>query len=118
MAYTPTSWANGDVITADRLNKLEQGVLNEQTGTPGINGKSAYEIACANGFTGTESEWIISLKGEKGAAGAAGADGKDAVISPGAAVADVAEGAGTAALCTSLNSLLASLRAAGLLAKA
>jgi len=115
MAYTPTSWANGDVITADRLNKLEQGIQNEQTGTPGINGKSAYEIAFANGFTGTESEWITSLKGEKGDAGAAG---KDAVISPGAAVADVADGAGTAALCTSLNSLLASLRAAGLLAKA
>ena len=26
MAYTPTVWANGDVITADKLNKLENGV--------------------------------------------------------------------------------------------
>lgn len=29
MAYTPTDWKNGDIITADRLNKLEQGVSNE-----------------------------------------------------------------------------------------
>ena len=123
MAYTPTTWENGDIITADRLNKLEQGVQNEQVGTPGAagtNGKSAYEIARANGFTGTESDWIASLKGEKGDTGAAGTngkDGKDAAITPGTAVADVAEGADAAALRTSLNSLLASLRTAGLLAK-
>lgn len=30
------------------------------------NGKSAYEIAKANGFIGTESEWLDSLKGENG----------------------------------------------------
>lgn len=26
MSYTPTNWATGDVITAEKLNKLEQGV--------------------------------------------------------------------------------------------
>lgn len=26
MAYTPTEWKNGDVITAEKLNKLEEGV--------------------------------------------------------------------------------------------
>lgn len=30
MAYTPTEWKNGDVITAEKLNKLEEGVANEQ----------------------------------------------------------------------------------------
>ena len=30
MAYEPTTWNTGDVITADKLNKLEQGVQNEQ----------------------------------------------------------------------------------------
>lgn len=30
------------------------------------DGKSAYEIAKANGFKGTESEWLDSLKGENG----------------------------------------------------
>lgn len=35
----------------------------------GIDGKSAYEIALDNGFIGTESEWLLSLKGEQGAEG-------------------------------------------------
>lgn len=26
MAYTPTNWANGDVITSEKLNKMEQGI--------------------------------------------------------------------------------------------
>lgn len=30
------------------------------------NGKSAYEIACDNGFDGSEEEWLESLKGEDG----------------------------------------------------
>ena len=30
----------------------------------GIYGKSAYEIAVENGFQGTETEWLESLKGE------------------------------------------------------
>ncbi|WOC32819.1 MULTISPECIES: hypothetical protein [Caproicibacterium] len=38
MAYTPTDWKNGDIITADRLNKLEQGVSNEQIGPQGPKG--------------------------------------------------------------------------------
>ena len=32
-------------------------------------GKSAFEIAVENGFIGTESEWLESLKGKKGADG-------------------------------------------------
>lgn len=40
-----------------------------QDGVNGSDGKSAYEIAVENGFVGTESEWLASLKG---------ADGKDA----------------------------------------
>ena len=31
-----------------------------------VNGKSAYEIAVEEGFTGTIDEWLASLKGEKG----------------------------------------------------
>lgn len=40
--------------------------------TTGNDGKSAYEIAVDNGFTGTEAEWLESLKGEKGEPGAGG----------------------------------------------
>lgn len=61
------------------------------------NGASAYEIAVENGFSGTESEWLTSLKGEKGEkgdpgeAGADGQDGKDG--SDGAPGKDGADGA-------------------------
>ena len=35
----------------------------------GADGASAYEIAVENGYTGTEAEWLSSLKGEKGDTG-------------------------------------------------
>lgn len=38
-------------------------------GVNGVDGKSAYEIAVINGFVGTESAWLASLKGDKGADG-------------------------------------------------
>ena len=38
MAYTPTVWKDGDIITAERLNKLEAGVQNEQVGPQGPKG--------------------------------------------------------------------------------
>lgn len=28
MAYTPTTWNTGDVITAEKLNKIETGIQN------------------------------------------------------------------------------------------
>lgn len=38
MAYEPTTWNDGDVITAEKMNKLEQGVKNEQVGPQGPAG--------------------------------------------------------------------------------
>ncbi|WP_295218394.1 hypothetical protein [Ruminococcus sp.] len=46
-------------------------------GVNGIDGKSAYEIAVANGFIGTESEWLESLQGKDGRDGVDGKDGTD-----------------------------------------
>ncbi len=49
-------------------------------GSDGLDGDSAYEVAVANGFTGSETEWLASLKGDKGdtgADGATGANGQD-----------------------------------------
>ena len=43
MAYTPTTWSDGDVITAEKLNKLEQGVKNEQVGPAGPAGAVGSE---------------------------------------------------------------------------
>ena len=53
----------------------KQGDSQEEPGTPGKDGKSAYEIAQENGFEGTEAEWLESLKGEDGKDGV---DGKSA----------------------------------------
>lgn len=50
-------------------------------GQDGADGKSAYEIWIDAGNTGTEEEFLASLKGEKGEPGAAGADGKTPDVS-------------------------------------
>lgn len=43
--------------------------------TNGTDGLSAYEIALNNGFKGSESEWLDSLKGEPGEKGEKGENG-------------------------------------------
>ena len=45
--------------------KYDNGELGGGGGS-GTAGKSAYEIAVDNGFVGTETEWLESLKGEQG----------------------------------------------------
>ena len=34
MSYEPTTWSDGDVITADKMNKLEPGVETANNGIP------------------------------------------------------------------------------------
>lgn len=41
----------------------------------GADGLSAYEVAVANGFVGTEAQWLASLVGPQGPQGEQGADG-------------------------------------------
>lgn len=53
--------------------------LLQKISEKGGNGKSAFEIAVENGFVGTESEWLESLRGKDGAVGPQGEQG-----SPGA----------------------------------
>ena len=75
MAYTPTTWNDGDLITAEKLNKLEQGVQNEQVGPQGPKGDpGAQGPQGPKGDTGAAG--AKGEKGDTGAAGAAGADGK------------------------------------------
>ena len=50
---------------------------NGTDGTNGTNGKSAYELAVAAGFEGTEAEWLASLKGADGTNGTNGTNGTD-----------------------------------------
>lgn len=49
--------------------------VDGRDGLDGTNGKSAFEIAVENGFVGSETEWLESLKGKDGADGRDGADG-------------------------------------------
>ena len=49
-------------------------LLKGDRGEKGENGLSAYQIAQQAGFTGTETEWLQSLKGQKGDNGLPGKD--------------------------------------------
>lgn len=44
-------------------------------GSPGADGDSAYQVAVANGFVGTEAEWLASLVGPQGPQGEPGTGG-------------------------------------------
>lgn len=48
-----------------------------ESSNEGAPGKSAYEIAVANGYEGSVTEWLASLKGDAGNDGQAGKDGVD-----------------------------------------
>lgn len=83
----PSDPTQGDAYTigADKVLYVFNGTTWQDMGSiKGVEGKSAYEVAVGNGFIGTESEWLESLKGErgltgeKGDPGVPGADGKDA----------------------------------------
>lgn len=159
MAYTPTTWNDGDLITAEKMNKLERGVKNEQVGPEGPAGKDGADGAtgpagASAGFgtptatvdanTGTPSVTVSAsgpdtakvfsfafknLKGAKGDKGDTGDPGEQGPAGPSytlpaattsalggvkmaAAVADAA----AAPTMEEFNGLLASLRAAGILA--
>ena len=68
LADFPAAYAK-DIEFDDGKNlqeKLNNGELGGGGGS-GAAGKSAYEIAVDNGFVGTETEWLESLKGKQGA---------------------------------------------------
>lgn len=70
---------------AERAQKLEQqiaamtGQKQGIPGTDGEDGESAYDIAVRLGFTGTEQEWVDSLKGQPGQNGTDGKNGSNGV---------------------------------------
>lgn len=58
-----------------RVTNLEQNPGSGGTGPvgpAGANGASAYEVAVGNGYTGTEQQWLDSLKGADGQDGTGG----------------------------------------------
>lgn len=52
-----------DIITLALAKRYVQETLEGQGALKGNDGKSAYDIAVENGFSGTEEEWIKSLQG-------------------------------------------------------
>lgn len=81
----------GEVVTTislqtfeSRFKTLTQEVETRLTeigeaseGKPGLDGKSAYQLAQDDGFTGTLEEWTASLKGADGVPGKTGDPGSD-----------------------------------------
>lgn len=61
----------------DKGDTGERGLKGDKgdTGERGQDGKSAYEIAVANGYDGDEEEWLASLKGRDGERGRDGRNG-------------------------------------------
>ena len=50
-------------------------IITDLIGLGGVPGASAYDVAVAEGFVGTETAWLLSLKGIPGNPGAPGAPG-------------------------------------------
>lgn len=120
MAYEPTTWSNDDVITAEKLNKLEQGVKNEQIGPAGPAGPAGAKGEKGDpGVAGAKGD-----KGDKGDPGAQGPAGPSYTL-PAAnkttlggvkQMALVAEAAGENATAAEFKALLDALKNAGIMA--
>ena len=67
---------SGVVITiVDADGETSATLHNGANGEKGSDGKSAYQIAVEQGYQGSESDWLSSLKGDKGEKGNTGAKG-------------------------------------------
>ena len=122
MAYEPTKWNNDDVITAEKLNKLEQGVKNEQVGPAGPAG--AVGPAGPAGAVGPAGP--AGAKGEKGDPGAQGPAGPSYTLLAAnkttlggvkqmALIADLSTETGTD-LKNKINAILAEMKKQGIMA--
>ena len=67
---------SGVVITiVDADGETSATLHHGANGEKGTDGKSAYQIAVEQGYQGSESDWLSSLKGDKGEKGNTGAKG-------------------------------------------
>jgi hypothetical protein len=79
MAYTKHNFENGSVLTAEQLNRMEEGIREasetaealmqakesgELNGKDGEPGKSAYDYAKEGGYIGTEAQFAAKLAQE------------------------------------------------------
>lgn len=99
MAYEKQTWADGDLITKEKLNHIEEGIASIPKGD--------------KGDTGAKGD-----KGDTGAKGDKGDKGADATIPKLNKIDALAEGSDVATVVTSVNSLIADLKAKGYMATA
>lgn len=133
MAYTPTTWSDGDVITAEKMNKLEQGVKNEQVGAPGAAAGFGTPTATVDANTGVPSVTVtasgantakvfnFAFKNLKGAKGDPGATytlpaANKTTLGGVKQAACVNEAAGENVTKAEFKALLDALKAAGIMA--
>lgn len=53
-------------FTAEEINSLLKSIQNKVDRDEVKDGWSAYKVAVANGYTGTEEQWLASLRGPRG----------------------------------------------------
>lgn len=79
-----SSYGNvGSAFTAvdSALSAINQRII-DAGGVQGERGFSAYDIATQNGFVGSQSEWLASLRGDTGPQGPVGGDGPTGPTGP------------------------------------
>jgi len=70
---------NYTIISSNEILSVPYALFSAN-GTPG---PSAYQVAVANGFIGTETQWLESLQGTNGTNGETGATGPAGTLPPG-----------------------------------
>lgn len=104
MAYQKHTWQDGELITHERLNAIENGISEIEL-TPGPQGATGPK-----GDTGAQGP-----KGDRGETGPQGEKGADAVINKLNKVDALAGEADAATIVTAFNNLIADLKAKGLM---
>jgi hypothetical protein len=99
-----------DLPTQEEIDAIYAGATQGVQGEQGPAGESAYDIAVANGFVGTEEEWLESLQGPAGADGTGSVDSVNGDSGPAVSLTtdDIPEGTPkyvTAADLTKLSNL-------------
>lgn len=107
MVYQKHTWQDGELITHERLNAIENGIAKIEL-TPGPKGDTG-----ATGAKGDKGD--PGLQGPKGDKGDPGQKGADAVINKLNKMDALDGGAEVAAVVTAFNNLITDLKAKGLM---
>lgn len=73
-------YLNGYYYSADETyssDEIDEKLAAIGEGKDGADGKSAYQLAVDGGYSGTQAQWLASLKGAKGDKGDTGANGQN-----------------------------------------